>query len=49
MAAGGADEGWAAVLKACANNYLASVAEPGPETQTVAEWQKEFMGGEANG
>lgn len=26
-----------------------AMAEPGPETQTVAEWQKEFMGGEANG
>ncbi len=27
----------------------AAMAEPGPEAQTVAEWQQEFMGGEANG
>lgn len=38
-----------AEIKAQQEDESAAMAEPGPETQTVAEWQQEFMGGEAHG
>ena len=38
-----------AEIKAQQEAEAAAMAEPGPEGQTVAEWQAEFMGGEANG
>ncbi|MBK8872352.1 MAG: hypothetical protein IPN19_15295 [Elusimicrobia bacterium] len=34
-----------AEIKAQQEAEAAAMAEPGPETQTVAEWQQEFMGG----
>lgn len=36
-------------IKAHQEDEAAAMAEPGPEGQTVAEWQQEFMGGEAHG
>ena len=38
-----------AEIKAQQEADAAAMAEPGPETQTVAEWKSEFMGGEAHG
>ena len=38
-----------AEIKAQQEAEAAAMAEPTPETQTVAEWQAEFMGGEAHG
>lgn len=38
-----------AEIKAQQEADAAAMAEPGPEGQTVAEWQAEFMGGEAHG
>ncbi len=38
-----------AEIKAQQEAEATAMAEPTPETQTVAEWQAEFMGGESNG
>ncbi len=38
-----------AEIKAQQEAEAAAMAEPPPETQTVAEWQQEFMGGAAHG
>lgn len=37
-----------AEIKAQQEDEAATMAEPAPETQTVAEWQQEFMGGTAH-
>ena len=42
-------KGRVAEIKAQQEAEAAAMAEPTPETQTVAEWQAEFMGGEAHG
>ena len=38
-----------AEIKAQQEAEAAAMAEPGPEAQTVAEWQQEFMGGATHG